>query len=245
MSTAEATDGVESVVTRWLLVADAAHQEPEKRELALNELLGIYRPVLLRYLLHHMALPLEEAEDLVQGFVADKILKSDLLQRADRGKGRFRSFLLKAFRNYAISALRRASADKRGPHGPEAVPLDLVANAASRGGGPEHAFQVDWARHVVGLTLERMQSECEAKERYDIWEVFQSRLVGPILQNRRPASYEQLVERFGFKSPAQAGNVLVTAKRMFRRCLREVVGDTLADADDVEDEIQGLLDILT
>ena len=60
----------------------------------------------------------------------------------------------------------------------------------------------------------------------DIWGVFEARVLGPLFQNAEPVPYEQIVARFGFKSPAQASNVLVSARRMFERVLRSWLGNT-------------------
>ena len=51
----------------------------------------------------------ERASDLVQGFVADKLLEKRLVRRAEPGKGKFRSLLVRALENYAIDELRKGA----------------------------------------------------------------------------------------------------------------------------------------
>jgi hypothetical protein len=48
------------------------------------------------------------------------------------------------------------------------------------------------------------------------------------------------VRRFGFGSPAQAGNAFITAERMFIRLLRQVVGEYTGTGADVDEEIRDL-----
>ena len=60
--------------TRWTLVARAAHGDTQGRLGALDELLRIYRPVLVRHLTVGMGMERATAEDLVQGFLADRVL---------------------------------------------------------------------------------------------------------------------------------------------------------------------------
>ena len=57
--------------------------------------------------------------------------------------------------------------------------------------------------------------------------------------------YEELVAKFGLRSPSEASNLLITAKRMFARVLREVVRETVADEAEVETEIMELKRILS
>ena len=54
-----------------------------------------------------------EAQDLTQEFFA-RLLAKDDLRAVDRGKGKFRSFLLAAMEHFLAKEWRRASAQKRG-----------------------------------------------------------------------------------------------------------------------------------
>jgi hypothetical protein len=66
----------------------------------------------------------------------------------------------------------------------------------------------------------------------------------PSVDGTPPLPYDQLVARFGFRSPGQASDVLMTAKRMFARTLRAVVGEYAEDEQAVEDEISEVRAIL-
>jgi hypothetical protein len=77
----------------------------------------------------------------------------------------------------------------------------------------------------VTETVARMQAECQAKGRLDRWGVFKARLLDPILDGTRAPSYEELIARLGFRSPAEASNALITARRQFDRLLREIVAE--------------------
>jgi hypothetical protein len=48
------------------------------------------------------------------------------------------------------------------------------------------------------------------------------------------------MRRIGFKTPLQASNALVTAKRMFERQLRSVVAEYAGDESEVESELMDL-----
>lgn len=225
--------------TQWTLVS-CARAPSGRQEEALNDLLRIYGPVLRRYLVGILRLRPEEAEDLVQEFVARRILEHRLLDRADRSRGRFRSFLLKCFLNFVNGERRKARAAKRGPPPSQMLPLDDWAEAIPDPRGSRKAFDSLWARQVLSGALDRMRRECEEKRRTDVWGVFERRLLGPAFSGDPPPSYEALVEEFQLQSPSQAANLLITAKRSFQRALESVVRDTVGDEDEVEEEIRAL-----
>src|SRR5687767_9577992 len=91
--------------TQWSLVARAGAAGEAARREALGVLLERYRPALRAHLLSRRIRP-ERADDLVQGFITDKLIEKDLLARADKSRGRLRHFLQAALENYAANQLR-------------------------------------------------------------------------------------------------------------------------------------------
>jgi len=89
-----------------------------------------------------------------------------------------------------------------------------------------------------------MKVECLEKSRPDVWDVFYCRVVRPAYQDAPVVPYEELVAQFSLSSPREAINLMVTAKRMFVRCLRDAIGRYAADAADVEGEMADLRGIL-
>jgi hypothetical protein len=113
----------------------------------------------------------EEATELTQAFICDVMLARRLLEKADQGRGRFRTLLLGAVRNYLADVHRRQTAQSRAPR-TGLVAIDagdegsgaLVGEASSgqESTSPERAFH---ARYVAGLirsASERLQRELEA-----------------------------------------------------------------------------------
>jgi hypothetical protein len=102
-----------------------------------------------------------------------------------------------------------------------------------------------WAREVIAEALGRVKTECMASGSLACWNVFDCRVIAPILDGVEPLPYEQLVRRFGFKSPTEASNALVTAKRMFVRALHAVVAEYAGDKGRTDEEIHELRAILS
>jgi hypothetical protein len=71
-----------------------------------------------------------------------------------------------------------------------------------------------------------------------VWQVFEARLLRPILQHVEPVSYEVLADELGFDSPKAAANALITAKRIFRRLFDQAVGAYAADEEELKSEQQ-------
>ena len=224
-------------VTAWSLVSRAASATPAERSAALEALLRRYLPALRVRLVVDKRIDEHKAEDLLQEFVAHKILEQDLISLADRAKGRFRTFVLTALDRYIIDRSRFDAATKRSaPHGsPDA--MDTVASDAPE---PSAAFDLQWARQVIDEAARRMHAHCQTTGRTDLWELFCCRVLAPSLEGVEPEPYDRLIDRFKFASPAAASNALVTAKRMFERNLRAVVGEYAGDNADIERELAEL-----
>jgi RNA polymerase sigma-70 factor (ECF subfamily) len=218
-------------------------KEETKRE-ALGRVLARYVPPLRAHLVYRRGLSEADAEDAVQQFVADKVLQKDLIARAERERGKFRTFLLTALRRWLINRLRNEAAQKRSPASAVVMEAgDRSADLADAGNAADH-FDVEWAREVLNHALAHMRAECERTEREDVWGVFQCRLVQPLLEGGEPAEYQELVSRFALQSPAQASNILITAKRMFGRALTTIVGEYAREPSEIDAEIVELRNIL-
>lgn len=229
--------------TQWSLVARAQDFQSTLRRPALDELVRSYLPALRAHLRLRLRLDDATADDVVQGFLAEKLVERQLLACADPSKGRFRSLLLRSLQNYAIDVLRRnrraATWQSLSEAGPEA---SAVAPAAAE---PQaDVFDTTWARQVLVRSLAEMRSECLAQGQEVRWSLFERRVLRPILQDEEPPAYEALIEEFRFGSPQQASNALVSAKRHFQRVLSQVIGEYADSDQELELELADLRSIV-
>ncbi|MCK4342388.1 MAG: sigma-70 family RNA polymerase sigma factor [Phycisphaerae bacterium] len=230
--------------TQWSLVSRAGKQGLTVNSAALNQLLIRYLPALRAHLVVTKRIAPERADDLLQSFVARKFLEENLAAQADRARGKFRTFLLTLLDRFVISEFRRAAAKKRGAERWSNLTLEQLETQAAGDQRPSDAYDVTWARQLLSEAVRRMEAECRSCGRPDIWGVFQCRVLEPTLAGATPLDYSEVVTRFGFRSPSQAANVLITAKRMFERILRAVVAEYAVSEAEVEDEIRDLRVIL-
>ncbi|HEY2589446.1 MAG TPA: hypothetical protein VGI81_27115 [Tepidisphaeraceae bacterium] len=230
--------------TDWGLIARAIGEPSLEQRLAMQALLAQYLPALKAHVLAKWRVRLEQAEDLLQAFLAAKVVEDNLIAQASQEKGKFRHFLRRTLDDFIIDQYRRENARKRSPG--KLAPLaeaDLMPD--ENAGAADEAFEVAWVREVIASALERMRQECADGGRSDIWGVFECRVVKPFLENERATPYEQVVTQWGLKSPIQAANVLATGKRMFERNLRAVLRGYTPGEGGIDAEIRELREILS
>jgi hypothetical protein len=223
--------------TSWSTLGRAGAGDPAGRRAALGDILACYLPVLRSHLVQVRRLPADAAGEILQGFVADKVLRDGLVGKADRTRGRFRSLLLRALENYLATQLARQGRE----------PRLLPDGELPEQGAPatQHdAFDHGWACEVVRRALEGMRRECDEGGRADVWGLFEARVVGPSFAGVEAPPYEALVERFGIGTPRQAINLLTTGKRMFNRHLQREVAAYEGPGREADAEISDLRSIL-
>jgi RNA polymerase sigma-70 factor (ECF subfamily) len=227
-------------ITRWSLISRARISGDPMARGALDELLRRYLPALTTHLVLSRRLSEDRADELLQGFIASRVVEQQLLSRSGPEKGRFRTFLLVSMNNFLVDQIRAAGAQKRGGDlrsldDEEAAHLQPPDDEPD----PSAAYEIAWARRVIEQAAALMHEQCAREDRSDIWEVFKGRLLEPALDGAEPIPYEQLIARFGYESPDRASNVLMTAKRSFQRALRQVVADYCEEGE-VEAELREL-----
>ena len=231
--------------THWSCIDRAQGEGAAGPRPALAEVLGRYRPALLRYLVLSRRIDPNDADDLLQGFISSEILERQLVARAQPERGRFRGLLLTALDRYVSRDGRSRRALKRAPErGVSLEDLPAPATPAAGGPSPSEVFDAAWARQVIGQALDGMRQECETSRRPDLWAVFEGRVLAPTLDGAEPVGYEELISRFGLQTPRQASNAVITAKRMFARHIAAVIAQ-YAGPDAIEGEVQDLVRALS
>jgi RNA polymerase sigma-70 factor (ECF subfamily) len=234
-------------LTPWSLIgraADSDNGDLDAQRAYLNDLLQRYLPALRAHLIYGKRMQPDAADDLLQSFIAEKVVENGLIGNADRDKGKFRTFLLAALSRYHVSQIRKAKAQKRSPGDGEIVAFEEYHEPAA-GDRPDRAFEVEWAKQVIAEATSRTEKACAADGRTQVWQLLKARILDPALQGVEPLSYEQMVERFGLKSPLQVSNLLVTGRRMYLRHLRAVIGEYARDEAEIDEEMRDLRAVLS
>jgi DNA-directed RNA polymerase specialized sigma24 family protein len=225
--------------TDWAELSKAAAAE----EAPLDRLIRLYWQPLKIFLIATFPSLAGQADELLQDFAGDKFLREGWLRKADQSRGRFRDFLKTSLRNFILDRLSRA--DMKNPP----VSLDELEQEIPETESSAEEFDLAWARAVLAESLRRMEADCkkpgkDQPRRSHIWEMFRIRLLEPTFNNAPQVPYEQLVEQFGLKSPLDASNTLLSAKRIFKTRLDEVICEYAGRDAATALEIQALKDFL-
>lgn len=225
--------------THWSQVRLAARTgDVQARCKFLDELLRRYSPPLKAHLAARYQLAPEHTDDLFQAFLEQRIVMKELLSKADRARGRLRTFLLNALDNFVLNELRNERAKKRNPAGGRVSLSELPEASEPSVAAPNHAsLDAAWARAVMAEAVRRARDECAREGRHAVWGVLEGRILRPALADEPPRSYDELAAMLGFDEPAQVYKALVTAKNLFHRVLRSVIAEYAADEKDVEREL--------
>jgi DNA-directed RNA polymerase specialized sigma24 family protein len=221
-------------LTDWTGLGRAAESVGKDAE-ALNQLILKYRVPLEIHLRATFPGLGNQAEEILQDFSEDKILREGWLGGADRKRGRFRAFLKTSLDNFVKDRLRRNASPP--------VSLDELEHDPPAEQERSDLFDAAWAEAIVSETLRRMKNDCETPRKNQpnrprIWEVFRLRPARPMLEGAEPMDYEELIGRCAIRSPAEAQNLLATGKRMFLRHFYAVVAEYEERPDAVKEEIE-------
>lgn len=225
------------------MVLTAGHSDTTHARVALEKLCRTYWYPLYAYVRRRGYSP-EDSQDLTQEFFA-RLLKYNWLERADRQRGKFRSFLLAAINHFLADEWDRAQAKKRGG-GVSPVPLQLDA-AETRFGHepadkstPEQNFERRWAMALLEEVLRRLANEHEQEGRQEIFAELSPCLVG----ERTAQPYAEIAARLGISEGAVKSAVHRLRQR-YRQLLREEIAHTVLGSAEVDEELRHLSAVLS
>jgi DNA-directed RNA polymerase specialized sigma24 family protein len=233
--------------TCWVDVRKARTIDEAQRKDIINDLLGKYwRPVYCY--LRHKGYGNESAKDLTQGFFYEIVLGQELIQKADQTKGRFRTFLLTALEHYVSNVYRKETAKKRMPKG-GIVHFDDISDFEDRNvlttATAEEVFHYTWASNLLDEAISNVKNECYSTGKDVHWQVFEEKVLTPILNNAHPPSLTEISSKYDIDSPSMVSNMLVTVKRRFRAVLKRQLQHFVSSEAEVTAEFNDLLKIVS
>jgi len=188
--------------------------------------------------------PPEDAQDLTQEFF-HRLLTSDWIGRADQAKGRFRTFLLCGLQNFLANEWQKTRRLKRGA-GKIFVALDALeaedryriepADVASA----DKLFKRRWALTLLATVLQRLEAEQAGPGAVEQFSALRPVLVG----EPSAEGYADLARRFGVAENTVKSRVHRLRVR-YRELLREMVAQTVAGPEEVQDELRFLARVLS
>jgi DNA-directed RNA polymerase specialized sigma24 family protein len=229
-------------VTRWTVVLAASGTPSPESAAALERLCSSYWYPLYAFVRRSGHSP-SDAEDLTQGFF-ERLLEHNWIARADRHKGRFRSFLLMAMKRFLAGEWDKAKTIKRGGQ-VRLVPLQLDAAetrycrepADTR--TPEQLFEKQWALTLLESVFSRVREDYARDGKGALFHALEPCLVG----SRETQPYVALGAELGMTEGAVRMAVCRLRER-YRECLKGEIAHTVASAAEVEEELRHLLRVM-
>lgn len=207
--------------------------EGESGRAELNHfIMRVYSEPLRVYCLGTPGRYLGEPEDVVQGFFADRLGRSEYFRGWKESGLRLRRWLMNGFGFY-LKELRRERR-KQGHEKPldaSSEPGDDDASSASVETEMDRAFAVS----VVRQALLDTRMACESRGQSRHWEIFYRHYY-------EGRAYAEMVSEYGLE-PARAAELARTAATKFKSALRDLLAGDGALESEIDGEIESLLGI--
>jgi len=242
MPSPEQNRNAEFGATRWSVVLAAGQSHSPQTADALERLCRAYWYPLYAFV-RRQGYREHEAQDLTQEFFS-RLLEKRALRFADQNKGKFRSFLLAAMKNFLANEWDRAQALKRGggqtiisfdEHtAEERYRLEPMDEAT-----PERLYERRWANAVLEQVFNRLREEFDAAGRTGRFDGLK-----PFLTNEPGAgSYAETAVQLGM-SEQGVKSAVHRMRQRFGDLMREEIGQTVADSREIDSELRHLLGVL-
>jgi DNA-directed RNA polymerase specialized sigma24 family protein len=220
--------------THWSIVLKAGQGADE----ALLKLCRIYWMPLYVYT-RRRGHSVHEAQDLTQGFFAH-VLENHAFATVAPYKGRFRSFLLASLKHYIDNEWHKQRALKRGGgmffiSWDQLLPSDREAIEPSDQLTPEKLFDREWALTLLDRVMKQLEKECIAARKAEVFEKVRTCLTG----SSDCGPYSKIATELKM-SEAAIKVAVHRLRRRFGELVRAEIERTVADPEDIDDEIRQL-----
>ena len=246
MDTSEASRAPAAfVTTQWTRVLEARGDSPEAQAALGNLCAAYYAPVLT--FLRRSGHPDDAARELAQEFFA-RLLARHGLDTVERGRGRFRSFLLGAVKHFLADQYDHSRAAKRGS-GQESIPLDAGSAGETAvalqipdpaAPVPDAYFDRQWALTILDRALAALAAEHAAAGKAAQFETLKPWLTG----DSEKLSQAEVARQLDLNEGAVKVAIHRLRKR-FRELVKAEIAQTVGGGEDVQAELNYLLEVLS
>ena len=234
--TPSATDG-RFPTTHWTLVARLKSADEATVRRALDDLCTQYHYPLYCYI-RRRGLSHHDAQDVLHDFLA-KLLRLDVFESADAEKGRLRAFLSTALGRFLIN-WHDGSAQRQRENSVDIAAFgDDSEERFSREkfterDTPDRVFERQWAQELLRRVLRDIAAVYEERGKSDLFKALKPVILrGGSFRGEDPGAVAQ---KLGMSEPALR-KALQRALAEYRKTLENEVLQTVASADEVEEEL--------
>lgn len=234
--------GQRFATTSWSMILQAGDSDVVSSSTALETLCGLYWYPLYSFA-RRKGLSQTDAEDLTQSFF-EGLLEKKGISKADRERGRFRTFLLTSLTNFLNNHWRREGTRQRtAERQARSLNIDFLDGEQKYQLEPFHELSAEriydrsWAMTLLqDVFTELSRNYLEAGK----LELFNA--LSPFLSGEDPPCYQEMAEKLG----STEGALKVAMHRLrgkAKTILRQRVSDTVESEELIDDEIRDLFAI--
>jgi|688.fasta_scaffold32240_8 DNA-directed RNA polymerase specialized sigma24 family protein len=230
--------------TRWTMVLRARGDAPEAKA-ALGELCEAYWMPVFNFL-RREGRGEDQSREIAQEFIC-RLLSRPGIDKADPEKGRFRSYLLGALKNFLAETKRNEGRLKRGG---DAVIESIDSGGTETSPGwqipdpsaevPDSYFDRQWALAIMDRSLKTVQATFGKAGKEAHFEVLKAWLIG----ETGNLSQTEAAASLGMTT----GALKVAIHRLrasFRETVQAEISQTVEDADEAAEELRYLIEVLS
>lgn len=227
--------------THWSVVRSAGQEPSLLAEAALEQLCRAYWYPLYAYV-RHRGYDADAAKDLTQEFFV-RLLAKHRLREASRERGRFRSFLIGAMKNFLVDEWESARAQKRGggvtllslEDGEARFEMELPSTEPE-----ETFFDQRWARTILERALSALKAEFAASGKGAQFRQLKRFLT----QSVEEKDYAPVAAELQMK-PGTVAVLVHRLRQQYRARVRAEIGHTVDSPAEIDDEMRHLLAVVT
>lgn len=216
--------------TRWSVLEIATASGDTVARVALDDLCRRYwQPVFA--VIRSREPSVETARDRTQAFFAS-LLEKSTLRRADKARGRFRTFLLTVLWRFLRDERDRDNAEKRGGDMADLTLEDAEQELIAEENPLAETLDREWALMMLERAVSAVQSEVVASRGNAAWQVLRAFLPG----STETPDLAIATKTLGIGE----GGVRTEVHRLRKRCreaLRRELMSTVSSPDELDDEI--------
>jgi DNA-directed RNA polymerase specialized sigma24 family protein len=226
--------------THWSQILDK-----ERRQDCLQELCLRYHQPCFYFLQREFAFSAQQTEEILSDLYLKLTDSSQILDKADPGKGKFRNYLLGVLKNigkkYKEKENRRAKTIPMLSEKEKTLftnEAEKEANIVALSYKSEDIFNLEWAKTTVNAALKRLESLFQKNpQKRQMFRAFQLRILEKV-------SIEEVVNQL-HQEPEWISDKVYQVKIQYKKILTELLLPTVDSLQEVQEEIQELMTILS
>jgi DNA-directed RNA polymerase specialized sigma24 family protein len=228
--------------TQWTLVWKAAEEKSGYGKPALAEIVRRYWQPLYTFA-RQRGLSSADAEDATQEFLCG-LLNGKLLGAADPAKGKFRTFLLTAWKRFLVDQFRKQQCVRSGGQFEQweidvASGEKLFQQVCDTHYDLDRTFMLAWAKNLLLDVNKRVENDYKSRGHQGIHTALLPFITKPI----GTEEYDRLAKQLSM-SVSSLKVALHRLRQRFGESLREVIAETVEDQSEIDLELLELLEIV-